>query len=181
MTLMNRTTLFWAVLLLTTATGMSQGRSIGQEIDGWITRTEDQLVRAAEEMPADKYSFAPTNGEFRGVRNFARQLKHVAAANFLFAAGILREEPPADAADERGPDSVRTKEEVIKYLKESFAYLHKAASAIRPENVVEPIKSPFGDRTRLALAIGAISHSYNHYGQIVEYLRMNGIIPPPSP
>ena len=180
---MKNTIVFWATVLLAVASGASQTKSsaIGQDLDGWITRTEKQLVLAAEEMPEEKYSFAPTAGEFRGVRNFARQVKHVAAANFLFAAGILGEEPPADAADERGPESARTKADIVKYLKDSFASLHRAAAVISTENAVERIKSPFGERTRLSLTVGAIAHCYDHYGQIVEYLRMNGLIPPSSP
>jgi uncharacterized damage-inducible protein DinB len=150
--------------------------------DEWITRSETQLVAAADAMPADKYSFAPTSGEFRGVRNFARQVKHVAAVNYLCAAGILGEQAPADAADERGPDSARTKAEIIKYLKDSFVYLHKAAATIDEKNAFEPIKSPFGqgNQTRIGLAAAALAHSSNHYGQMVEYLRMNGIVPPAS-
>ena len=112
-------------------------------------------------------------------------MKHVAAANYLFAAGVLGERPPADAADECGPDSVKTKDAVIAYVKESFAYLHKAAKSINNDvNSVEPMKSAFGQGsgvrtgTRLGLVTGAIEHSANHYGQIVEYLRMNGIAPP---
>jgi len=179
---MKNTILFWTAFLAVTLGAQPKPAStIGQELDGWISRTEKQLVQAAEEMPEEKYSFAPTAGEFRGVRNFAKQVKHVAAANLLFAAGILGEEPPADAADERGPESAKTKAQIVQCLKESFAALHRAAAVITPENVVERIKSPFGERTRLSLAVGAIAHSYDHYGQMVEYLRMNGMIPPSSP
>ncbi len=160
----------------------SAQRAVSQVVDEWIIHSETQLVAVADAMPADKYSFAPTNGEFRGVRNFARQVKHVAAVNYLCAAGILGEQAPADAADERGPDSARTKAEIIKYLKDSFAYLHKAVAMIDEKNVFEPIKNPFGQskQTRIGLAAAALAHSSNHYGQMVEYLRMNGIVPPAS-
>jgi len=157
-------------------------RPASQVADEWITHSETQLVAVVDAMPADKYSFAPTSGEFRGVRNFAKQVKHVAAVNYLCAAGILGERAPADAADERGPDSARTKAEIVKYLKDSFAYLHKAAATIDDKNVFEPISSPFGKgtQTRIGLAAAALAHSSNHYGQMVEYLRMNGIVPPAS-
>lgn len=157
-----------------------------QVLDSWVSNAETKLVAVAEAMPADKYSFAPTNGEFRGVRTFAKQVKHAAAVNYLLGAGILGVEPSADAADERGPDSVKSKDEILKYLKDSFAYLHKAVGTINEKNVVEPIKSPFGQSsetragTRLGLVTGAIDHAANHYGQMVEYLRMNGIVPPAS-
>jgi uncharacterized damage-inducible protein DinB len=177
----------FAHLLLLTSSGIALAqadkpapqRAAGQVADEWITHSETRLVAVADAMPADKYSFAPTNGEFRGVRNFAKQVKHLAAVNYLCAAGILGERPPANAADERGPDSARTKADVIKYLKDSFAYLHKAVATIDEKNVFEPIESPFGrsKQTRIGLAAAALAHSSNHYGQIVEYLRMNGIVP----
>ena len=102
--------------------------------------------------------------------------------NVIRAASILEEPITADIADERGPDSVKTKAEILTYLKESFVSLKRAASTIDDKNAFSPIKGVFGSRpdTRLGLIAGAISHSSNHYGQIVEYLRMNGLIPPGS-
>lgn len=170
------------VIALAQSGNPAEHHAASQVVDEWIIHAETNLVAAADAMPAEKYSFTPTNGEFRGVRNFAKQVKHVAAANYVLGAGILGEQPPADAADERGPDSVRTKAEIIKYLKDSFAYLHKAVATIDEKNVFEQIKNPFGKRaqTRIGLVAGAIAHSSNHYGQMVEYLRMNGIVPPAS-
>src|SRR5262249_57749654 len=112
-----------------------------------------------------------------GVLRFGKQVKHVAAVIYLCAAGILGEGAPADAADERGPDSARTKAEIVKYLKDSIAYLHKAAATIDDKNVFEPISSPFGKgtQTRIGLAAAALAHSSNHYGQIVQYFPINAI------
>src|SRR6266853_2069108 len=98
--------------------------------------TEKVIVSAAEAMPADKYSFAPTNGEFKGVRTFGQQIKHAAAANYILSARALGIKPPEDAGDETGPDSLRTKTEIIAYLKGSFVSLHKAAAAIDTENTI---------------------------------------------
>ncbi len=155
-----------------------------QVINYWVTLEEKRLVDVAEAMPADKYSFAPTNGEFKGVRTFAQQVKHAAADNYMLGAAILQEKPPADAGDETGPDSLRTKAAVIQYLKSSFAYLHKAAVAVDDANTVietSPISPmPKGTATRLGLAVEVLIHGFNHYGQMVEYLRMNGIVPPAS-
>ena len=162
---------------------MGAYRPSGQVVDDWVARWETKLVEVAEALPADKYSFAPSNGEFKGVRTFGQQLKHAAAANYILAAGALGEKAPADAGDEIGPDSVRTKDEIVAYLKGSFASLHKAAAAIDEKNIVikEPSISPLhGTGTRLGLVVEAILHSANHYGQMVEYLRMNGVIPPAS-
>jgi hypothetical protein len=153
-----------------------------QVIDAWITNTETHLVPVADAMPEEKYSFAPRNGEFRNVRTFAEQLKHLAANNYRQAAVILGEKPTADQINEQGPDSVKTKAEIVDYLKGSFASLHKAVAMINEKNQVEPIAGTSGTwpRARLGLAIDAVAHSFDHYGQLVEYLRMNGIIPPDS-
>jgi uncharacterized damage-inducible protein DinB len=157
-------------------------RSAATVIGDLIANAEKQLTGIANEMPADKYDFAPTNGEFRGVRTFTKQVKHAAAFQYLVAASILDEPITADMSDERGPDSVRTKAEILAYLKESFVSLKRAAATIDDKNAFSPIKGVFGSRpdTRLGLIVSAISHSSNHYGQIVEYLRMNGLIPPGS-
>jgi hypothetical protein len=151
-----------------------------QVIDAWITNTETHLVPVANAMPDDKYSFVPSNGEFKNVRTFAEQLKHLAANNYRQAAVILGDKPTADQVDEQGPDSVKTKGEIVIYLKGSFAALHKAVAAIDERNEVEPIGGTSGtwQRARLGLAIDAVAHSFDHYGQLVEYLRMNGIVPP---
>src|SRR5437868_15376968 len=101
--------------------------------------TEKVIVSAADAMPADKYGFAPTDGEFKGVRTFGQMVKHVSATNYILAAAALGEEPPADAGDELGPETVRTKDEILRYLKGSFAYLGKAIEAIGQKSV--PVKS----------------------------------------
>lgn len=172
--LMISTNLAWAQ----TARSMAQ-RSASQEVNEWVTNSEKQLVAMAEDMPEDKYNFAPTNGEFRGVRNFGKQVKHAAAAMQLIAAAILGDPIPADAADERGPDSAKTKADIIKYLKDSFVYLRKAVATIDEKNAFELVKNPFGQgqQTCIGLVTLALVHSSNHYGQMVEYLRMNGLKP----
>jgi uncharacterized damage-inducible protein DinB len=159
-------------------------RSTSQVVDYWVTREEQTLLALAQAMPADKYSFAPNNGEFKGVRTFAAQLKHLSATNYILGAAMLGVAPPADAGDETGPESLRTKEEVVRYLQESFIYLHKAVSSIDDSNRVVANSSispmPKGTATRLGFAIEDLMHTYNHYGQLVEYLRMNGVVPPAS-
>src|SRR5258707_6424578 len=92
--------------------------------------TEKVIVSAADAMPADKYGFAPTDGEFKGGRTFGQMVKHLSAANYILAAAALGEEPPADAGDELGPEAVRTKAEILNYLKGSFAYLDKTMGSM---------------------------------------------------
>ena len=135
-------------------------------------------------MPATKYGFTPTEGEFKGVRTFGAQVKRLAATNNILAAAALGEQPPADAADEMGPETVRTKAEILEYLNASFVHLGKAIDAIDDKNQTfefSPISPMRGtETTRLALTVEALIHAFNHYGQMVEYLRMNGIVPPAS-
>ena len=157
-------------------------RSVTQILDRTISNTEEEFVPAAEAMPEDKYGYAPTNGEFKGVRTFAQQIKHVAAVNYELGAALLEEKPPMDLNGEAGPASITSKADIIKYLKDSFAYVHKAIATINETNLVETVRSPFGEGkvSRLGLACSVSWHGYDHYGQMVEYLRMNGIIPPAS-
>ncbi len=160
----------------------AEQRTTAQVMDYLVADVEGEFVSAAEAMPEEKYSFAPTSGAFKGVRTFAQQVKHVAAVNFIGGAAILEEKPPAEVGDGSGPDAVKSKAEILKYLKASFAYAHKAAGSINEGNLLKPIKNPFGDdqATRLAVATVIVGHCFDHYGQMVEYLRMNGIVPPAS-
>ncbi len=159
-----------------------QKKTVSSVLDGTVKNIENEFVSAAEAMPEDKYGFAPTSGEFKGVRTFAQQVKHVAAVNYIVGATILGEKPPVDTGGENGPDSLKTKADILKFLKDSFAYAHKAVASVNDTNAVEPIKNPFGKEstTRLGMATVFAWHGFDHYGQIVEYLRMNGIVPPAS-
>lgn len=179
--------LFAAFLVVCSSFALAQAKpddhpTITKVLDGRISGVEGEFVPAAEAMPEDKYSFAPTNGEFKGVRNFAQQVKHVAAVNYMIGAAILSEKPPVELGGENGPDAITSKADIVKFLKDSFAYLHKAVGSINEKNMVEAVKSPFGsgNTTRLGLATMIVGHCFDHYGQMVEYLRVNGIIPPAS-
>jgi uncharacterized damage-inducible protein DinB len=157
-------------------------KTVASILDAAVKGVEGEFVPAAEAMPEDKYGFAPTNGEFKGVRTFAQQIKHVAAVNYMVAAAILQEKPPVELGGENGPDSMKSKADIMKFIKDSYAYAHKAVATITPDNCTGEVPSPFGQgkTTRMRLAILITSHSFDHYGQMVEYLRMNGIVPPAS-
>jgi uncharacterized damage-inducible protein DinB len=178
----------WLSLLLCSTVAFAQtnktgeNRTASQVLNHAVSTVESEVVSAAETMPEDKYSFAPTSGEFKGVRTFSQQVKHVATVNYIFAASILGEKPPMDLGNENGPASITTKADIVKFLKDSFTYLHKAAGFVDDKNLLTPVENPFGEGTgtRLGLAIGVTGHCFDHYGQMVEYLRMNGIVPPAS-
>lgn len=177
-----------ASLLLLSGMALSQAakpaepKTVSQVLVSSVASVQGEFVPAVEAMPEDKFSYAPTAGEFKGVRTFGEQAKHVAAVNYILAAAVLGEKPPVDTGGENGPDSAKSKADIIKFLKNSFVYLQKAAGSTNENNLVSPIKNPFGEgtATRLALTTGAVGHCFDHYGQMVEYLRLNGIIPPAS-
>jgi hypothetical protein len=156
--------------------------TVSQALDFWVINTENEVVPAADAMPEAKYSFVPTAGEFTGVRTFAQQIKHLAANNYRMAAYILNQTPTPEQESEIGPDTVQSKAQIMDYLKGSFMALHRAMAAINEGNMLKPMAAAPSprQRTRLQLAVDAVAHSSNHYGQMVEYLRMNGIIPPAS-
>ncbi|HLK32328.1 MAG TPA: DinB family protein [Terriglobales bacterium] len=161
----------------------AQHATVSQVMDRQFSGVEKEFVDAADAMPEDKYNFAPSDGEFKGVRTFAQQVKHVAAVNYLIFSDMLGEKPPANVGGENGPDSMTSKADIMKFLRDSFALGHRAYAAITPQNEVAPIKNPFGGKqpaTRLGLGTLIVGHCFDHYGQMVEYLRMNGIIPPAS-
>ncbi len=148
-----------------------------------LANVERQVVELAEAMPEEHYGFAPSEGEFKGVRTFGEQVRHIAAANFLITASLMGEKPPVDVGQgDDGPEALKSKAEIMQYLKDSFAYAHKAMNTIRADNAAGPVKNPFGkgEVPRTQITVVMMEHCMNHFGQMVVYLRMNGIIPPGS-
>jgi len=157
--------------------------NITETLDSWITHGETLVVGVADAMPADNYSFAPPKSfaDFNGVRTFGEQLKHLSANNYRMAALSLGEKPTAEMQNETGPDSAKTKAEITDYVTGSFVVLHKAVATIDAQNAARAIASPSSwQKNRLSFAVDAVAHDMDHYGQLVEYLRMNGIVPPDS-
>jgi hypothetical protein len=157
--------------------------TVASTIDRQISTVEKLTVEAADAMPADRFDFSPESlhvpgSAYKGVRTFAVQVKHLAASNFFLWASVTGDKIPDDYKGGDGPASLKTKSEIIAFLKESFAMGHKAAATLTPENMLAPAAG--STSTRLHFATFAVEHAYDSYGQIVEYLRMNGIVPPAS-
>jgi uncharacterized damage-inducible protein DinB len=157
--------------------------TIASVLQAQLGVVEFEVVGAAQAMPEDKYSFAPTNGNFAGVRTFALEVKHIATINNIFFGSILGEPGPA-ALDEtlNGPDSIQTNDQIVQYLKDSFAHGHKAIASITADNALTALDHPILPflNTRTSVASFAAVHAMDHYGQMVEYLRDNGLVPPAS-
>ena len=157
--------------------------TIASSLDHEISGVEKQIVDVAEVMPEDKYNFSPETlnipgADYKGVRTFAVQVKHVAASNYFIWSPLTGDKLPESLKDGNGPENLKTKAEIIKFLKDSFALGHKAAASLTAENMLQNPGS--SKSTRLRLAIFGVAHAFDHYGQMVEYLRMNGIVPPAS-
>jgi uncharacterized damage-inducible protein DinB len=155
-------------------------------LDSQLSLIEMEMMGAVKAMPAEKFAFAPSAAifapsqktEFATVRTFAQQATHVAEANYFFAS-LVSSQPPDPKF--RAVEKLTSKDDVVAALADSFAYAHKAIATITPANAFEVIKSPEpGFATRATLAGFLISHANDHYGQMVEYLRMNGLVPPAS-
>jgi hypothetical protein len=106
------------------------------------------------------------------------QVKHVAASNYFIWSTITGDKLPDALKDGNGPADLKTKADIIKFLKDSFAQGHKAAATLTVENMLQPVGQ--GKTLRLHRAEFGVAHAFDHYGQMVQYLRMNGIVPPAS-
>lgn len=143
-----------------------------------VSGPEHATLRLAEAMPEAKYFFAPTNGEFAGVRTFAQLVRHVAVDNYMMGAALLDEKVPVEVGvHENGPDGIATKSQITSFLRDSFLYLHKAVDTIHQNNLMESVSYEGVRLPRLAVVNAAISHPWDIYGQMIEYVRMNGIDP----
>ena len=160
-----------------------QPTTIASVVDGEIGTIEKQLVDAAEAMPGDKFDFSPERlnipgDDYKGVRTFGLQVKHVAASNYFLWASITGDKLPDDYKGGNGPEKLRTKAEIVAFLKDSFVLGHRAAATLTMQNMLQAATG--SKSSRLYMATFAVAHAYDHYGQMVEYLRMNGIVPPAS-
>lgn len=157
--------------------------TVASVVDRDITAVEKQILDVAEAMPEEKFNFSPESlhlpgSDYKGVRTFAVEVKHIAASNWFIWSALTGEKLPEGLNDGNGPEALKTKADILKFLKDSFALGHRAAATLTTENMLQnpgKIKS-----TRLGLAEFGVSHANDHYGQMIEYLRMNGIVPPAS-
>ncbi len=161
---------------------------VGQKVepakamDEMLTSFEQEVTGVAKAMPAEKYGFAPTSGamagaKFDGVRTFAGEVTHIASANYYFAMTVSGAKPDVDM---KAIGKMTSKEDCLKALADSFTFAHKAVATITTANAFESISGADGLHTRVEVAAFTSAHGYDHYGQMVEYLRMNGILPPGS-
>ena len=146
-----------------------------------VDLVEHDLVGLAKAMPADTYDFRPGGPGFDGVRTFGEQVRHAATMIFMTAAIVLQEKSPyGPGGNDNGPGDIQGKDAIVEYLESSIRYARKAMSSLTTKNHLDPLKTYFGSQPRGEVAAGLAYHSYNHYGQMVVYARLKGIVPPAS-
>jgi uncharacterized damage-inducible protein DinB len=143
-----------------------------------LTLMEKEFVDAVEAMPEDKFNFAPpeASGDFKGVRSFAGQVKHVTGSSYFFFAAPDATQDQMKAKEDAA-DKPTSKAEIVQAMKDSLKNAHAFIDGITAENAF--VTMPRGN-TRAAMASFGLAHMMDHYGQLVVYLRMNGIVPPAS-
>ena len=134
------------------------------------------LQQSAEMMPEDGYDYRPVDG----VRNFGEILAHVAGANYVFCAAAKGEKSPF--AEEHFEKTAKTRAEIIKATADSLAYCDGAFTALTDAGAAQMVQQPFGQgqTQRVAVLVGELGHINEHYGNLVTYFRINGIVPPSS-
>jgi len=159
--------------------------SPAKALDDMLSMFEHEAMGVAKTMPADKYDFAPSQEIFKPsqkvrfatVRTFGQEATHVAQANYLFYSAVGGMKPDVDV---KKIETLTKKDDIVAALAASFVFAHKAIATITPANAFAPIKSMDGLNTRATIAAFGVAHGNDHYGQMVEYLRMNGLVPPGS-
>ena len=153
-----------------------------KSFDALLKIYEEQIMGAVNAMPADKYDFAPSQAIFKAeqttsydkVRTFGQMVAHVAQANFYFFGTLGGAKPDVDM---KAIGNMTSKDDTMKALAASFAYAHKQIATLTAANAFASVKD---DQTKSSMTAFGIAHMCDHYGQLVEYLRMNGIVPPAS-
>jgi uncharacterized damage-inducible protein DinB len=143
-------------------------------LDSW-NEVGRKLIAMAEDFPEDKYDFKPTPAQ----RSFAEQLLHAAGANYFFTNPVMGKEPPA--AEDPKREQYKSKADIVAFVKKSFA---DGAAAIQSKGekglTTEVVYFPHQKARVLDMAYGLIEHSGEHYGQLVVYYRLAGLVPPES-
>jgi DinB superfamily len=153
-----------------------------KSFDALLKIYEDEMMGLVNAMPADKYDFAPSAAIFKpeqgvkydGVRTFGQMVAHVAQANYFFYGLSWGAKPDVDV---KAIGSMTSKDDTVKALAASFAFAHKQIATMTAANAFASVKD---DSTRSSMVAFGIAHGFDHYGQLAEYLRMNGLVPPAS-
>lgn len=163
------------LLILTTAAGLfaqNTANPLSTSTKGLFAMAKGNLVKAAEEMPEDQYSYKPTPD----VRSFGQLVGHVADANYMFCSAVLGEKAPVSGIEK----SKTTKADLVQGLKDAVAYCDKAYDGMTDAKATAKVKFFGSERPALGILDFNNIHDYEHYGNMVTYLRLKGLVPPSS-
>ncbi len=133
---------------------------------------KNNILRSAEKMPEENYSFRPVPE----VRSFGQLLGHIADAQYLFCSAVLGKPNPAPGIEK----TKTSKADLIQALNDAFAYCDSAYAGLTDAALAETVKFFGREQAKATVLSFNTAHNNEHYGNIVTYLRMKGIVPPSS-
>jgi uncharacterized damage-inducible protein DinB len=152
---------------------LGQGNPLASEVQGSYARLKPNILKAADKMPPDNYSFKPTPD----IRTFARVVNHVTEAQLHICGATNNADP---SALPKVPPETADKAVIVEALKASFAECDKAYAALTDANMTEMLQAGPAKRSRLGLLWGNVSHDNEQYATLSLYLRLKGLVPPSS-
>ena len=160
-------------VLSTTGVGAQAADPSVASVRGAFDLIRGNIMKAAAQVPDDMYAFKPTPD----VRSMGAQFAHIADANFMICGVANGEKPPMSGVEK----TKTTKQELSEALEASFKFCESAFSSLTGTRANEPVKLPFpGEHTRLGALAFNNAHDFEHYGNIVTYMRLKGMVPPSS-
>ena len=158
--------------LVFVASAQTADNPLSANTKGLYSMAKNNVTRAAEKMPEDNFAFKPVPE----VRSFGQLLGHIADSNYTFCSAALGEAAPPHAVEKEKT----TKADLVQALKESFTYCDKAYDTLTDAAAAQKVKFFGSERPRLGVLDFNVVHDYEHYGNLVTYLRLKGIVPPSS-
>ena len=167
-----------AAIVLSSALSIVMGASalqaqnpLSADTKFWYTTIKTDAIRAAEKMPEANYSFKPAPT----VRTFGQIVGHIADDQYYFCSTVKGE-----SKETQIEKTVKTKAELVAKLKEAFSYCDAVYDGFTDAHAAEKVKTFAGERTKLSILSFNFAHTYEHYGNIVTYMRIKGLVPPSS-
>ena len=163
-------------MVFTSSASAQAGNPISDSVRQTWNDAKGNLQQSAELMPEADYSFKPVDS----VRTFGQILAHVAGANYEFCAASRAEKTPF--SEDHFEKTAKTKAAIVKAVNDSIAYCDGAYKLLTDRTAGESVTMPFGmsSRPRAAALIGNTGHVQEHYGNLVTYFRIKGMVPPSS-
>lgn len=159
-----------AALLACAAALPAQDNPLSTETKGFYNSVKNNIIKAAEKMPESNYAFKPVPE----VRTFAAVVGHIADTQYLFCSAVKGEEKKSEI------EKLTAKAAIVEGLKAAFAYCDEAYNSLTDAAAGEKVKFFNGQRTKFGILNINTAHNDEHYGNLVTYMRIKGLVPPSS-